>query len=130
MPIKIKYTEDGLGIKYIAYGLVTGNDIIEANKDIYSRKDFSNYRYKIADRTECTEYRVNGSEVRVIADQEKEAAKINSDFIVALISKSDNQYGMTRMYHAYMGDEGFLSEVFSDEKSAVAWINKQLNKSD
>lgn len=130
MPIKIKYTEDGLGIEFIAYDLVTGDDIIEANKDIYSRKDFSNYRYKIADRTECTEYRVNGSEVRKIAEQEKEAAKINPDFIIALVSKSDHQYGMTRMYHAYMGDEGFLSEVFSDEKSAVAWINKQLKKPD
>ena len=40
MPIKIKYTEDGTGIIFIAFDVVTGKDIVEANKDIYSRKNF------------------------------------------------------------------------------------------
>ncbi|MCK5220854.1 MAG: hypothetical protein KAR14_04685, partial [Candidatus Aminicenantes bacterium] len=91
MPIKIKYAEDGIGIKFIAFDVVTGKDIIEANKDIYSRKNFPKMKYKIADRTKCTEYLVKGSEVRMIAEQEKEASKINPDFIVALVSKSDHQ---------------------------------------
>lgn len=130
MPIKIKYTEDGTGIIFIAFDVVTGKDIVEANKDIYSRKNFPKMKYKIADRTKCTEYLVKGSEVRMIAEQEKEASKINPDFIVALVSKSDHQYGMTRMYHAYMGDEGFLSEVFDDQESAKSWINEQLKKSE
>ena len=130
MPIKTIYMEDGLGITYHAYDLVTGNEVINANEEAYSRKDFPERRYKIVDRTDCTEYRVGASEVKKIAEQEKDGAKINPDFIVALVSKTDHQFGMTRMYHAYMNDEGFISESFEDQESAMQWINKKIKKSE
>jgi len=32
------------------------------------------------------------------------------------------------MYQAYVEDEGFLTEVFRDRKSAEKWIEDQLKK--
>ena len=129
MPIQKKYRDGGIGVEFIGSGIVTGADIIAANKKIYSNKDFSKQRYKIVDRTNCTGYKVSTEEIRIIAEQDKAAAKTNPNIIIALISTTDLQYGISRMYQAYVRDIGFLTEVFRDRKSAEEWIKNQLKKS-
>ena len=51
MPIQIKYIDGGLGVEFFGSGVVTGTDIIEANKEIYGQENFSRQRYQIVDRT-------------------------------------------------------------------------------
>ena len=126
MPIQIKYREGGIGVEFIGSGIVTGADIISANKEIYRNENFSRQRYQIVDRTKCTEYRVSHEEIRIIAEQDKAASKTNPNIIVSLISTTDLQYGLSRMYLAHVGDSGFLTEIFRDRKSAEEWIEEQL----
>ena len=128
MPIQIKYIEGGLGVEFIGSDVVTGTDIIEANKEIYSNENFSRQRYQIVDRTNCAEFQVSNEEIRIIAEQDKAAAKTNPNIISALISKTDLQYGISRVYHALVGDSGFLTEIFRDRKNAEEWVEKQLKK--
>jgi len=130
MPIQIKHIDGGIGVEFIGSGVVTGADIITANKKIYRNENFSRQRYQIVDRTNCTEYRVSNEEIRIIAEQDKAAAKTNPNIIVALISITDLQYGISRMYQAYVGDSGFLTEIFRNRKSAEGWVESQLKKSD
>ena len=128
MPIQIKYIEGGLGVEFIGSDVVTGTDIIEANKEIYSNENFSRQRYQIVDRTNCAEFQVSNEEIRIIAEQDKAAAKTNPNIISALISKTDLQYGISRVYHALVGDSGFLTEIFRDRKNAEEWVEKHLKK--
>ena len=128
MPIQIKYIEGGFGVEFIGSGVVTGADIIKANKEIYSNEKFSRQRYQIIDRTNCKEFQVSNEEIRIIAEQDKAAAKINPNIIIALISITDLQYGISRVYRALVGDSGFLTEVFRDRKNAEEWLEKQLKK--
>ena len=128
MPIHIKYINDGVGVEFIGSGVVQGADIIAANKEIYSHENFFKQRYQIIDRTKCTKYQVSTEEIRIIAEQDKAAAKINPNIIIALISKTDLQYGISRMYQAYVGDSGFITGIFRDRKSAEVWISEQFKK--
>jgi len=66
MPIQINYIQDGIGIEFISSGIVTGKEIIEANKKIYNREILLNLKYKIIDRSTCTEYRVTPEEIKII----------------------------------------------------------------
>ena len=129
MPIQIKYIQGGVGVEFIGSGVLTGADIIEANKEIYSSENLLRQRYQIVDRTKCTEFRVSNEEIQIIAEQDKAAARTNPNIIIALISTTDLQYGISRMYEGHVGDSGFLTEVFRDRKSAEEWIEKQLAKS-
>ena len=128
MPIQIKYIDEGIGVEFIGSGVVTGADIIAANKEIYRNENFYRQRYQIVDRTNCTKYQVSHEEIIKIAEQDKVAARINPNIIIAFISTSPLQYGISRMYQAYVGDDGFLTEVFQDRKSAEKWIEEQLKK--
>ena len=126
MPVQIKYTDDGLGVRFIAHGIATGDEIIEANKKVNTHENFSGLKYKIADRSACNEYRVSGEDVKIIAGQEREAAELNPELVVAMIAPSDLQFGISRMYQSLMADMGFECEIFRSPEEADRWIAAKL----
>ena len=128
MPVQINYIQDGIGIEFISSGIVTGKEIIEANKKIYNRENLLRLRYKIVDRTTCTEYRVSTEEVQIIANQDTEAAKINPNIIIALVSTTALQYGVSRMWEAYVNGAGFQTGIFEDRKAADTWVRERLQE--
>ncbi|MEW6674293.1 MAG: hypothetical protein AB1427_21575, partial [Thermodesulfobacteriota bacterium] len=126
MPVKINMIDGGMGIEFISSGVVTGKEIIEANKKIYTREYLERLKYKIIDRSECTEYQVTTKEMRIIADQDIEASKINKHITILLISPTVLQYGMTRMWQVLSEETGFESIIFKDRPSANEYINKKF----
>jgi hypothetical protein len=101
MTIHVNYLENGYGIEIIASGTVTGEEIIDAHKQIYKKETFKKLRYKIVDRTDCSKYQVYPDDIEKIAVMDDDASKINPNIIIAVISTSSLQYGMTRMWQAY-----------------------------
>ena len=128
MPIEIHYTDDNIGVIFCAVGEVTGKDIIESEKEIFQSKDFVNLKYWIVDRSRCTKYEVSSDEVKLIAQIDNEAAKINPNLLMVLISETDLQQGMSRMYQAYIDEAGFKTMVLRDRETAKEWIQSELNK--
>ena len=39
MPIQLKFKDNGIGVEFIGSGVVTGADIIGANKELYSNEN-------------------------------------------------------------------------------------------
>jgi len=124
MPIKVNFIDDGKGVEFMSSGIITGKEIIEANKEIYTPQHLPKLRYKIIDRTNCTDYRVTSNEIRIIANQDKEASKINNDITVLLVTQSILQYGMTRMWQMLSENTGFKSEIFDAREKADEYIKK------
>jgi len=126
MPVQINFIEDGFGVEFISSGIVTGSQIIQANEKIYTHEILSRLNYKIVDRTNCTEYNVTTKDIQIIASQDRKAAKINPNIIIALISTTPLQYGMSRMWEAYVDETGFQVEIFKDRGNANKWIRNKL----
>ena len=129
MPVQINFLDDGEGIKFVSSGIVTGEEVIEANKKIYTREKPLRMKYEIIDRTGCTEYRVSSKDVQIMADQDRMAATINPNFLIAVVSTTDLQYGVTRMWQAYIEDLDIKTMAFRDRKSAEQWIQEELKQS-
>jgi hypothetical protein len=130
MPVKINILQDGMGIEFISSGIVTGKEIIEANKKIYTKEQLLRLRYKIIDRSTCTEYRVSTDEMKIIANQDVEASKINNNITILLVSSTSVQYGMTRMWQVLSEDTGFKSVIFRDRESVNAYLKKNFDEPD
>lgn len=128
MPLEIIYKDNGQGVIFLLTGTVTGAEVIKANQEIYRSDRIRQQRYQIIDRVQCTEYRVNGEEIRIIAGQDLAAAAINPHIVVALISVTTLQFGMSRMYDSLVGEHGFKTEIFHDRTSAEQWIKQQLQE--
>ena len=126
MTIKIKYTKDNIGVRFCAIGDVSGKDIIAGIKEILQFKNFENLKYWIVDRLLCTKYDVSSNDVRFIAELGIKGAKRNPDLLMALVSSSDLQFGVSKMYEAYSGEKGHKTKVFRNMDSAEKWIENEL----
>ena len=126
MTIQVNYLENGIGIEIIASGIVTGEEVIEAHKEIYNEENFKKQKYKIVDRTDCTKYQVYPEDIEKIAEMDDEASRINPNLIIAVISTTSLQHGMTRMWQAYMKNNVFIAKNFLDRISADNWIKSYV----
>ena len=131
VPIEIKFLDDGIGVEFNVIGILTGTEIIDANRKIHNRANSLSLRYIIVDRTNCTEYLVNSKEIKVMANKAKKAVKVNPNIIIAMVSTTSLQHGMSRMYQSYIesSESYFKTAIFRDRKSAEEWIKEQLDKS-
>ncbi len=126
MTIQVNYLENGIGIEIIASGIVTGEEVIEAHKEVYNEENFKKQKYKIVDRTDCTKYQVYPEDIEKIAEIDDEASRINPNLLIAVISTTSLQHGMTRMWQAYMKNNVFITKNFQDRISADNWINSYI----
>jgi hypothetical protein len=126
MAIQINYLDNGIGIEIIASGIVTGEEIIKAQEEIYNEENLQKQKYQIIDRTHCTEYQVSSEDIERISDIDNRASEVNSYIIIAVVSSTPLQYGMTRMWQAYIKEDRFMTKIFVDRKSADEWIKLQL----
>ena len=126
MAVRINYLDNGIGIEIIASGIVTGEEIIKAQEEIYNEENLQKQKYQIIDRTHCTEYQVSSEDIERISDIDNRASEVNSYIIIAVVSSTPLQYGMTRMWQAYIKEDRFMTKIFADRKSADEWIKLQL----
>lgn len=126
MTVHVKYFENGIGIEIIESGIVTGDEVIEAHKKMYNEENFKKRKYKIVDRTDCTKYQVYPEDIVKIAEMDDEASRINPNLLIAVISTTSLQLGMTRMWQAYMKNNLFITKNFPDRPSADNWINSYI----
>jgi hypothetical protein len=105
---------------------VTGEEVIEAHKEIYNEENFKKQKYKIVDRTDCTKYQVCPEDIEKIAEMDDEASRINPNLIIAVISTTSLQQGMTRMWQAYMKNSVFITKNFQDRISVDNWLNSYI----
>ena len=126
MSIQINYLDNGIGIEIIASGIVTGEEIIEAHKEIYNEENLRKQKYQIIDRTLCTEYQVTSEEIEEIAAIDNKASAGNPNIIIAVVSPTNLQFGMSRMWQFYLKEGHFVTKVFQDRKNADAWIKLLL----
>ena len=128
MPVTTNFLENGAGIEFMSSGIVTGKEIIEANRKIYTPENLSRLKYKIIDRTTCKKYLVTSEEMKTIANQDVQASKINRNITIVLVTSTKLQYGMTRMWQVYIDKTGWNSEIFNNRENANVYINKTFKK--
>lgn len=128
MPVEVKYIDDGIGVEFHLTGIVSGEDVLKANAEVYQKKRLQRQCYQILDRTQCDQYQISSEDIRKIAEQDIAAAKINPDIVIAIIASSKLEFGLSRMYQAYVQESGFVTEIFNDRDSAEEWLAEQLAK--
>lgn len=130
MPVEINIIDNGMGIEFISSGVVTGKEIIEANRKIYNQEHLERLKYKIVDRSDCTDYQVTSHDIEVIADQDMMASEINKDITVLLVAPTELQFGMTRMWQTLSDESGFESIIFKDRPSANKYLKEKFSNPD
>ena len=129
MPIYHEIT----GNKYVIMqgdGLVNGSEIIKANALLYSEiKDKNVAQFQLWDLTALTNLSMSSREHQEAAQQDKNALSFYSHIAVAMAGKTEQVYGVARMYAGYAPD-GVRTMVFRSRTEAKKWILEQIKHFD
>lgn len=131
MPIKLKNLDVGLGGAIVGKGIVTGEEIIEANNDLLSLKEkLKKTKYCIIDYSDATQYDVSTPEVEIIAAQDSEIAKYIPEYIVAVIAPNNLEFGVSRMWESVVKVKGLNWDtmVFKNRDDAEKWVKQKFKE--
>ena len=131
MPIQIKYLDNGIGVMFIGEGMVTGADVISANKEVFSSEErMKNYKYGFIDYSFVSDLNATTSEIESMAYQQKKASEIIPDAILAFVTKSDLEFGLNRMWQSIAENAGLKWEtmVFRSREKAEIWIKDRIKE--
>jgi len=126
MPVEYQIDHEQRLVQVKAYGVVTVQDFIAYQREVWSRKDIVGYNELIDASQVQKALDFNGphlQEVAVLAssmDLTKEITKL------AIIASDNFSYGLGRMYETYRGlQEGNTKQVaiFRSKEEALAWIH-------
>ena len=128
MPVNIIYIEDG-GIVFKCEGVVTGRELMEANKIIYKSPDETKkISYQIVDATNFSDVSISPAEIEGIAILDKKAFEINPYMLIALVAEKDISFGFSRMWESFATDLPDRTMVFRNIENAQQWIREELRK--
>ena len=128
MATEIVFTDDGRGVIIAHTGIVNGEDVVSALQSVMADSRYPTVKYWISDRTGCTKYDVSTEQVTEIAKNTRAARNLNPSLLVALVSPSALQFGISRMLQNLTDEELSTTLVCESRDEADAWIIEQLNR--
>jgi hypothetical protein len=127
MPVEYQIDHDQRLVKARAFGVVTVQDFIAYQREVWSRKDVIGYD-ELLDASQVQKaLDMTGAKLQDIAmlASSMDVTKAITKF--AIVVSKDFSYGLGRMYETYRGlQKGNTKQVavFRSVKDALAWIHE------
>ena len=130
MPIEIKDCDGGIGNIIVGRGIITDQGLIDSLKKhlTQDKEKLKKYKFSLTDFTAVLKLAIDSEGVKFIAELSEEAPKVNADPIVAIVSKKDHIYGLSRMYESLIGMTNWKIMVFRSKTEAVEWIREKVRE--
>jgi hypothetical protein len=131
MPIEMKYVDDELGVLFIGEGIVTGEDIINSNRQFFSSEEkMIKNRYGIFDFSNITKFEVSKAELETIISQNRKVSESLADGILAVVAIENFVFGISRMWeiHVELEDLPWETNVLRSRRDAEAWIKDRAKE--
>jgi hypothetical protein len=127
MPISHRIDQD-LGVVYIhVSGRIHPLDQSRHLKTLLADPDFRSGFHYLLDWRDGDESNTS-EEVRMMADAvRREAARLGGGRF-AIVVRSDVQYGLTRVFAAFMGDAPMEFQTFRQIEDATRWLGEGLGR--
>ena len=104
------------------FGALTRDDILKALEDlIAAERGIKTMPPRITDMSRVTDIQVR-SEHMMTSARARRVIKFANSFKSAIIAPESNQLGFARMFQILNDNPQIKIEIFSDETSALAWI--------
>lgn len=103
-------------------GIVTAQDLIDANNYLISNSEFENIHNQIFDFTEITGFFISKGDIEMIAAMDKAQAEWNKEMKVAVVSTDEQVLEINKKYRKILEGSGWEIKDFNSLKEAQKWI--------
>lgn len=121
MPYLITWQKQGVIWRYS--GVLTGEDLLQSNFDIFGDERFDDIRYQIVNLIAVDSIEVTEKHMRKVAHLDMAAARTNPRVKVAVVSNSEAATQLNVYYDKYCDEKSpWETKVFSSVEEAEAWV--------
>lgn len=129
MPVQTDLTSDRLGALVTCSGLVTGEDLVEANALVVA---CVNCHYQLWDFSAISQVQVSADAIHRLALQDSDIPEWSSLEKIAVVGADESVEELTRVYELYSAAwigrrRPYEVRQFSTRKAAELWLESPLN---
>jgi len=110
------------GVTAIFSGVITSQEIYDANTEILTHPDFPSLSYQLCIFQNVSDFKISTNEMMLVAQRDADASKINANVKVAIVTDSSLVYGLGRMYEAFADESNWQTEIFWKIEEAHDWL--------
>jgi len=122
MPVKTEYRKNGVILWH--EDIVTGEQLIAVNKEIYSHEFQEDFQFQLLVLTDVTEFNVSSRDMKTLADMDTKAERDCKQYAY-VVARDDFLFGMSRMWNIQADEENFESRVVREMDEALSWLNSK-----
>jgi hypothetical protein len=112
------------GILWTYSGVLTGDELLNSNFEIFGDERFDDIRYQIVDLRQVQEIKVNEKHMRKIAHLDIAAARSNPRVKVAILTNKPGGKLLSDTYDKYSaGKSPWETKLFSNIEDARNWLD-------
>ena len=120
MTFNIKWDKKFVHVKF--RGVVTAQDLIDANNYLISNANFENIHNQVFDFLDIADFQITQKDIEIIGAMDKAQTEWNSNMKVAIITKDEQVKNITQEYIKILDGTGWTTQLFEDTISADKWI--------
>ena len=110
------------GIKWVFSGILTNDNLLNCNKELYEDPRFLDIEYELCDFTAVKSFPLDSEVINMVGKMDLEQSKRNPNIKVAVISNAPVMIGLTNMYEAAAYSSPWETQFFENIEDARAWI--------
>lgn len=124
MPYKTIWEEKG--VQWVYTGILSGDELLQSNMEIYGDPRFDKLRYQIVNFLGVTEFQVSTDTMEEITVMDMGASNTNPMLKVAVVATDTQANRLVELYETTTGGAPWETEIFATEKAARAWITDRF----
>lgn len=121
MTFNIKWYKKGVYLKF--RGIVTAQDLIDANNYVISNSEFESIDYQIFDFGDIDEFRVTSHDINIIGTMDKSQSDFNKEMKVAVVTNDNYVKEITAEYDQIMIGSNWVTRIFKSYELAKKWVS-------
>jgi hypothetical protein len=133
VPYTLEYKKSDGGVITTYWGKLTDKEFLQCLKEkfflgreILSPKKAGALRYSISDCTGVTDLDVSLDAIKYSACLSKTVMATSETVLMAVVAPNNHEFGMGRLWQAYIGSQGERAKIFRTKEEANNWITQTL----
>ena len=133
MPYTLEHKENDGGVISTYSGKVSDEEFQQCmqekfflDKEILSPEKVRVLRYSISDCADVADFDVSVDAIKHVARLSKRVMETNQTMLMAIVAPNNHEFGMGRLWQAYIGSQSERTKVFRIKEEANNWIAQTL----
>jgi hypothetical protein len=109
------------GVTWSFRGVVSGEELVEANQEVYLDERFPLIRYQIVDLSQVERFDVSPADMRLLAENDHAASRLNPSVRVAVVATDERVRELSLYYEGQSSDSTWDQQLFDTPAAAEQW---------